>query len=148
MINCFRSSNKSPYFYFLNQIHLSSIKNIQKSKIFQIVISTPISLFQFYYQHHEIHSINFDIKILKEQTLRLYTNLSFILQDHLHTNLNSFTVDFRHHLSKHKLNISRIDSYIKINSLTHINNPEISEVTETPVSPKATNKSSFYPRYT
>lgn len=142
----FRSSLKSPYYYSLNQISFS-IKNLNRSKLFYTIVNIPLSVFQNYSWRYNIKPNDFEISILKKKINFLTQNLSSILHDLLKTNLNSFHSDFRLHLKSYISNISKINNYIKENSLKSIKNPMfISSVTDTPNSLSII-QSSFYPRY-
>lgn len=147
IINRYRSSLKSPYFYSLNQNSVS-LFSLNTSKLFYTIININPSFFQKYFWFHNI-TPNFDISILKKKVNFLRQNLNYLLNNHLKTSLKSFHSDFRLHLKSYNYNIKQINNYIKDNSFKAINNNYnmlLSSVVETPQSTIHT-KSSFYLRY-
>lgn len=111
------------------------------------IINIPISVFQFYSLRYN-NPININLSILKKQSLLLKQNLTSIIKNHLHTNLTSFTSDFRRHLKIFRENINKINEYIRSNSLIPYKNKELTCITNTPESIIKKKKPSFYPRYT
>jgi len=131
IIDSFRPTSKSPYNYFLIINTTSKIHHVNNTILYKTIINIPISLFQFYSLRYN-NPINFNVSILKKQTSFLKQNLTTILQNHLNTNLHSFTSDFRTHLEMYKDNINKIIKYITINSLIPSKNNDLTCLINTP----------------
>lgn len=145
IILCSRSSPKNPYKYYLNTNFIASKHNLNKSKLYSNIIHISPSKFQFYISHILIPINSIDNYILKKQFNLLHKNFSFILQEHLNTNVQNFFSDFQNNLQSYKNKIQEINKYIKQNSLKKIPNYQVTTILNTPASIKK-EKTSYYRR--
>lgn len=140
-----RSTIKSPYFYLSNPL----ISSLKKSKLSYSILQIPPSLYHLYYRRYPLKLPPFDISILKQQLHFINNNLKSILHNFLHTNIESFSSDFRLLLSNYNSNLHTILNYIRENGLSHTTNYNITScIMITPQTEEKNNKkASFYPRY-
>jgi len=108
IILCFRPSPKNPYKYYLNTNFIVSKHNLNKSKLYSNIIHISPSKFQFYISHILIPINSIDNYILKKQFNLLHKNFSFILQEHLNTNVQTIFFDFQNNLQSYK---NKIQNY-------------------------------------
>lgn len=141
----FRLTNKHRYNYSLNPSF--SFSQLKKSKLFYTLVNIPPVLFFSYFRRSLSEPALFNPTIMKKHCFQIYQNFIKILNDHLHTDITSFTKDFRMHLKSYKLKIQEIETYLKINSLKQIPNTAIFYAMETPASDHQDKKKKFYPRY-
>jgi len=133
----FRSSIKSPYCYLLNPI-TSSFNHLTKSKLSYSILQISPSLYHLYYRRYPLKLPPFNISILKQQFNFINHNLTFILHNFLHTNIKSFSSDFRLLLSNYNSNLHTILNYIRENGLSHSTNFNITSSMLTPQTEKKT----------
>lgn len=142
----YRMTTKHPYKYYLNPSFPFS-HHLKNSKLFYTLVNIPHDLFFSYFRRSNSEPALFNNILMKKHCNQIYENFIKILKDHLHTDITSFTANFRMQLKLYRIKIQEIETYLKLNSLQHIPNTAISYAIETPKSNHQDKKKKFYPRY-